>query len=92
MDGRRNSLSHTRNAETRISADGSSVEVLVIPTDEELVMTEDTQALISGSYDVHTSFTYGFQSESYRNNDRDERLVDELAMRPELEEVVVSRR
>jgi acetate kinase len=91
IDERRNALSQTRNAETRVSADGSRVEILVIPTDEELVMTEDTQALISGTYDVHTSFTYGFQSRSYRNNDRDGRFADELAVRPELEEVVVPR-
>ncbi|MCR4714166.1 MAG: acetate kinase, partial [Treponemataceae bacterium] len=40
LDKHKNSLAHTRNAETCISADDSKVKIFVIPTDEELVMTE----------------------------------------------------
>ncbi len=90
IDERRNALSQTRNAETEISTADSSTRVFVIPTDEELVMTEDTYALITGVYDVHTSFAYGFQSSDYRNNERTARLKEEIAERPELEEVIVT--
>ncbi|MFP4067837.1 MAG: hypothetical protein ACLFS5_10110, partial [Spirochaetaceae bacterium] len=45
-------------------------KVFVIPTDEELVMTEDTYALMQGTYDVHTNFTYSFQDPGYLNKER----------------------
>ncbi len=41
IDEKKNAISRSRNAETCISADDSPVKVFVIPTDEELVMTED---------------------------------------------------
>ena len=66
MDRRKNELSMTRNAETEITGPGSKVRIFVIPTDEELVMTEDTYALIKGTYDIHTKFTYSFQSQGLR--------------------------
>jgi acetate kinase len=88
LDPRRNALSATRNAETMISADGSPVKVLVIPTDEELVMTEDTRALLDGSYRVHTEFTYSFQDRGYRNKERADALAAELKQNPELAEVI----
>jgi acetate kinase len=70
IDKDKNLLSQTRNAETEISSPGSRVKVFVIPTDEELVMTEDTFALMSGVYDVHTKFAYSFQKPVYENNAR----------------------
>jgi acetate kinase len=60
IDSQKNDISVSRNGETRISTDASPVKIFVIPTDEELVMTEDAFALMNGSYDVHTNFTYSF--------------------------------
>ena len=54
VDAEKNALSSTRNAETCISTEDSNVVVYIIPTDEELVMTEDTYALTMDSYDIHT--------------------------------------
>ena len=88
LDGKRNSLSRLRAAETVISADDSAVKIFVIPTDEELVMTEDTFALMQGTYDVHTNFTYSFQSKDYVNKDRAAKLEAKLAENPELREIL----
>jgi acetate kinase len=88
LDKRKNELSVTRNAETEITGPGSKVRIFVIPTDEELVMTEDTHALIQGSYDVHTKFTYSFQSRNYVNKAREEMLKTELAEKKGLAEVI----
>nr|MQY76253.1 propionate kinase [Spirochaeta sp.] len=42
LDNRKNYISMTRDGETLISAEDSRVKIFAIPTDEELVMTEDT--------------------------------------------------
>jgi acetate kinase len=84
VDPGRNAASRTRNAETEISAPESKVRVLVIPTDEELVMTEDAQALVAGTYDVHTRFRYSFQDPAYRNSGREAGLIKDLEKNPEL--------
>jgi acetate kinase len=89
VDNDRNYRSMTRNAETEISAPDSAVKVYVIPTDEELVMTEDTYALMQGTYDVHTSFSYSFQEPGYVNKERETALKGDLAKRPALESVIV---
>lgn len=81
-------LSHTRNAETDITGEGSKTKVFVIPTDEELVMTEDTFALMDGNYDVHTKFTYSFQNKNYVNKVRAANLERELAKNPELKSII----
>ncbi len=78
VDPEKNRVSMTRNAETCISTDRSRVKVFVIPTDEELVMTEDTYALEQGTYDVHTNFSYSFQSRDYRNPEREADLARDL--------------
>jgi acetate kinase len=88
MDRRKNEIATTRNAESEITGPGSKVRIYVIPTDEELVMTEDTYALIQGTYDIHTKFTYSFQSRSYVNKSREEMLKAELAEKKGLAEVV----
>lgn len=80
LDQERNATAKNRNHEFVISADGSRVKMFVIPTDEELVFTEDVVAIIEGRYDVHTNFKYSFQSSDYRNQMRDEayqRSLDE---------------
>ena len=76
LDKRKNELSVTRNAETEITGPGSRIRIFVIPTDEELVMTEDTHALMEGKYDIHTNFTYSFQARDYVNKAREEMLED----------------
>lgn len=88
MDLKKNALSNTSNAETLISADDSKVKIFVIPTDEELVMTEDAYALMKGTYDVHTNFKYSFQSKNYVNKAREESLKKELEKLPELREIL----
>jgi acetate kinase len=50
-----------RGKEALISAEDSPVKAFVIPTDEELVITEDTVAILEGTYKSHTEFKYSFQ-------------------------------
>jgi acetate kinase len=88
VDQERNMLSRTRNLETEISAPDSPVKVFVIPTDEELVMTEDSYALMQGSYDVHTKFRYSFQSLTYVNRSREEMGRADMEKRPGLADIV----
>ena len=52
-------------------------------------MTEDAYALMSGTYDVHTNFTYSFQSPDYRNKARDAALPGDLEKNPALESVLI---
>ncbi len=87
-DPKKNELSHTRNTETIISKPESKIPIYIIPTDEELVMTEDAFALMKGTYDIHTKFTYSFQSKDYVNKGRAEGLVHDLAKNPAIEEII----
>ncbi|MDR2313753.1 MAG: acetate kinase [Spirochaetaceae bacterium] len=89
-DPQKNELSHTRNAETIISKAESKIPIYVIPTDEELVMTEDAHALMAGSYDIHTNFTYSFQDPKYVNKSRAEGLAAELEKTPLLRSIVAA--
>jgi acetate kinase len=89
IDLEKNKIAMTRNAETCISADDSKIKIFVIPTDEELVMTEDAFALMKGSYDVHTKFTYSFQDPNYVNKGREEGLVRDLEKNPKLANIIV---
>jgi acetate kinase len=87
-DPAKNELAHTRNAETIISKDESKIPIYIIPTDEELVMTEDAYALMAGTYDIHTKFNYSFQSRDYVNKGRAEGLKEELEKQPDLRSIV----
>jgi acetate kinase len=87
-DPKKNEMSHTRNTETIISKPESKIPIYIIPTDEELVMTEDAYALMAGKYDIHTKFTYSFQGKDYVNKGRAAGLTDELAKNPELKEII----
>ena len=84
----KNELSGTRNTETIISKPESKIPIFIIPTDEELVMTEDAYALMAGTYDVHTKFTYTFQSKDYVNKGRVAGLKEELEKKPELKSIM----
>lgn len=81
-DKERNFSAVTKNAESCITAADSKVKGFVIPTDEELVGVEDIVALLENRYDVHTNFTYSFQSPSYRNKLRDESFIKEVQKKP----------
>ena len=88
FDPDKNRLAMTRNTETLISKPESKIPVYIIPTDEELVMTEDAYALMKGTYDVHTNFTYSFQSRDYINKGREEGLQYDLAKNPALAGII----
>ncbi|MCL2213850.1 MAG: acetate kinase [Treponema sp.] len=88
FDPQKNRISCTRNTETCISKSESKIPIFVIPTDEELVMTEDAYALMKGTYDTHTHFTYSFQSRDYVNKGRAEGLKSDLVKNPELERII----
>ena len=87
-DPQKNEMSCTRNAETLISKPESKIPIYIIPTDEELVMTEDAYALMQGTYDVHTKFTYSFQSRDYVNKGRAAGLAGDLKKNPELKSIL----
>jgi acetate kinase len=87
-DPDKNMLARTRNAETIISKDYSRIPIFIIPTDEELVITEDAYALMKGTYDAHTNFTYSFQSKDYVNKGRAAGLKDDLAKTPALASIL----
>jgi acetate kinase len=91
-DPAKNDLARTRNTESRISTGDSAIPIFIIPTDEELVMTEDAYALLAGTYDVHTRFTYSFQSRDYVNKGRAEGLKGDLAKNPSLAELIAKPR
>lgn len=49
-----------------ISTQDSRVRVLVIPTNEELVIVEDVMAILEKKYDDHQNFEYSFQRQDYK--------------------------
>ena len=83
-DKEKNAMAHTRNAELDISTPDSTVKIFVIPTDEERVFLEDVVALLEGTYDVHTNFTYRFQTKDYRNRMRDAAFAKQCEEKPAL--------
>jgi len=83
-DKEKNKLAKSQNAEFNISAPDSRIQVLVIPTDEKLVMTEDVAALVQHRYDTHTKFRYSFEDAGYRNKTRDTEFAKELKDEPKM--------
>ncbi|GAM10675.1 acetate kinase [Geobacter sp. OR-1] len=65
LDKDRNRSAMTRKRETLITSDDSPVKVYVIPTDEELVFTEDVAAILAGSYTDHMNFEYSFSRSDF---------------------------
>jgi len=88
IDHMKNELAKCRNCEIDITSVRSRTKIFVIPTDEELVITEDAFALIDGSYDVHTNYNYIFQDPGYVNKSRAEGLVRDLEKKPYLKELI----
>jgi acetate kinase len=91
FDPKKNRQAMCRNGELCISTDDSPVQIFIIPTDEELVMTEDTYALLTGSYEVHTRFTYSFERPDYVNKARAAALEKDLDSRPYLADLLICR-
>ena len=88
IDAAKNDILKCRNAEFEISADDSPVKIYVIPTDEELVITEDAVALMNGTYDIHTNFHYSFEDPSSVNKARARGLVKNLEKKPEIKPLI----
>jgi acetate kinase len=88
VDEKKNELAKCRNAELDITGPGSKVKVFVIPTDEELVMTEDAYALMAGTYKEHSKYRYFFQDPAYVNKARAEGLVRDLEKKPYLKDLI----
>lgn len=89
LDEDKNNKGQCRNAELDVSATSSKVKILVVPTDEELVMTEDAYALMEGDYDVHTNFHYSFENKDYKNKARERGLVEDLKKKPYLKDLII---
>ena len=66
LDKEVNRNTMTRKKETMISTVDSPVKVFVIPTDEELVFTEDVVAILEGTYADHMHFDYSFASKEFQ--------------------------
>ncbi|MDD5065666.1 MAG: acetate kinase [bacterium] len=79
LDIEKNRQAVSHNCEYVISKDNSPVKAFVIPTDEELVIIEDTVAIINGTYDICTNFRYSFEDRNYVNNMRQELYEKEMA-------------
>ncbi|NLK06949.1 MAG: acetate kinase [Spirochaetales bacterium] len=91
LDLHKNEVCFSRNGEFEISTDDSKVKILVIPTDEELVMTEDAYALMNGTYDVHTNFHYTFEDKEYVNKGRERDLQKNIEKNPELATILANK-
>ncbi len=65
LDRDRNKGAMTRKRETLITTDDSPVKVFVIPTDEELVFTEDVVGILNGTYTDHMHFAYSFAKDDF---------------------------
>ncbi|MBQ5364620.1 MAG: acetate kinase [Spirochaetales bacterium] len=92
IDEKKNSILKCRNAEFEISTEDSPVKIFVIPTDEELVITEDAVALMNGTYDIHTNFHYSFEDPNYVNKGRQRGLAKNLEKKPELAAIIAKPR
>ncbi len=65
VDKEKNLKTRTKIAEVEISTPDSPVKVFVIPTDEELVFTEDVVGILEKTYRDHMAFDYSFKSKDY---------------------------
>ncbi|MRR58266.1 MAG: acetate kinase [Deltaproteobacteria bacterium] len=64
LDKERNRAA-VKGKECLITTDDSPIKVFVIPTDEELVFTEDVAAILDGTYADHMTFEYSFAKPEY---------------------------
>ncbi len=68
LDKEKNRNTMTRKKETMISTPDSPVKVFVIPTDEELVFTEDVVAILDDTYTDHMNFKYSFAESTFQRS------------------------
>ena len=66
LDREKNRNTMTRKRESVITTPESPIKVFVIPTDEELVFTEDVVAILEGTYTDHMNFKYSFGSSDFQ--------------------------
>jgi len=66
FDKEKNKNTMTRKKESIITTDDSPVKVFVIPTDEELVFTEDVVAILEETYTEHMNYPYSFSSREFQ--------------------------
>ena len=66
LDREKNRKTMTRKKESVITTPDSPVKVFVIPTDEELVFTEDVVAILEGTYTDHMKFRYSFNASDFQ--------------------------
>jgi acetate kinase len=66
LDKEKNRNTMTRKSENVITTPDSPVKVFVIPTDEELVFTEDVVAILEGTYTDHMNYKYSFASSDFQ--------------------------
>lgn len=66
IDPKKNEQAVGGKREMDISTQDSRVRVLVIPTNEELVIVEDVMAILEKKYDDHQNFEYSFQRQDYK--------------------------
>jgi len=66
LDKEKNRNTMTRKRESVITTPDSRVKVFVIPTDEELVFTEDVVAILEGTYTDHMHFPYSFSGPDFQ--------------------------
>ncbi len=66
LDREVNRNTMTRKRESVITTADSKVKVFVIPTDEELVFTEDVVAILEGTYTDHMNFHYTFGGRDFQ--------------------------
>jgi acetate kinase len=66
LDREKNRNTMTRKRESVITTPDSPVKVFVIPTDEELVFTEDVVAILEGTYTDHMNFQYTFARKDFQ--------------------------
>jgi acetate kinase len=64
LDKERNKAA-CKGTEALITTDASPIKVFVIPTDEELVFTEDVAGILNGTYTDHMNYPYTFCSKDY---------------------------
>ena len=88
VDPEKNRICRSRNAEFDISAPESRVRILVIPTDEEMVITEDTWALVQGRYNGQPAYRYTFEDRGYINKGRLRAFALDLEKEPALSSIL----
>jgi len=68
LDKEKNKNTMTRKSENIITTADSPIKVFVIPTDEELVFTEDVVAILEKTYTDHMNFTYSFSKKEFQRS------------------------